>query len=167
MAAGSYPAAMRASDDDRARVQTILNDAFAEGRVTKYEWERRTGDLSNAVTWADLDQLTADLPRPYPGPPYRPALVPQQAWPAPSAERTNALAVASLACGIGQLLVWFPASIAAIVLGHKARSQIRQTGEQGDGLARAGLILGYLGLALSLLLALLVVAVAVSVTRPG
>ena len=92
---------------------------------------------------------------------------PQQAWPAPAAQRTNALAIASLACGIGQLLVWFPASIAAIVLGHKARRQIRQTGEQGDGLARAGLILGYLGLALSLLLALLVVAVAVSVTRPG
>jgi len=155
---------MRASDDDRARVQTILNDAFAEGRVTKYEWERRTGDLSNAVTWADLDQLTADLPRPYPGPPVP---VAQQAWPVPPAQRTNTLAVASLACGIGQLLVWFPASIAAIVLGHKARRQIRQTGEQGDGLARAGLILGYLGLAFTLLLALLVVAVAVSVTKPG
>ncbi len=164
MAVGNYPAAMRASDEDRARVQTILNDAFAEGRVTKDEWERRTGDLSNAVTWADLDQLTADLPRPYPGPPVP---VAQQAWPVPPVQRTNALAIASLACGIGQLLVWFPASIAAIVLGHKARRQIRQTGEQGDGLARAGLILGYLGLAFTLLLALLVVAVAVSVTRPG
>jgi hypothetical protein len=30
-----------------------------------------------------------------------------------------------------------------IVCGHIARSQIRSTGEQGDGLALAGLILGY------------------------
>lgn len=31
----------------------------------------------------------------------------------------------------------------AIVCGHIARRQIRTTGEQGDGLALAGLILGY------------------------
>ncbi|MFD6157534.1 DUF4190 domain-containing protein [Nocardia sp. NPDC060256] len=32
----------------------------------------------------------------------------------------------------------------AIPLGHIARSEIRTTGEQGDGLAIAALILGYL-----------------------
>ncbi len=35
MTQGGYPSAMRASDDDRARVQTILNDAYAEGRVSQ------------------------------------------------------------------------------------------------------------------------------------
>src|ERR671916_567915 len=33
---------------------------------------------------------------------------------------------------------------AAIVLGHIAKKQIRQTGEQGEGLATAGLWLGYI-----------------------
>jgi hypothetical protein len=33
---------------------------------------------------------------------------------------------------------------AAIVLGHVAKKQIRQTGEQGEGLATAGLWLGYI-----------------------
>ncbi|HET6531030.1 MAG TPA: DUF4190 domain-containing protein [Actinoplanes sp.] len=33
---------------------------------------------------------------------------------------------------------------AAIVLGHIAKRQIRQTGEQGEGLATAGLWLGYI-----------------------
>jgi hypothetical protein len=31
-----------------------------------------------------------------------------------------------------------------IVLGHLARRQIRQTGEQGSGLATAGLVLSYI-----------------------
>ena len=31
----------------------------------------------------------------------------------------------------------------AIVFGHMAKKQIKETGEQGDGLATAGLILGY------------------------
>jgi hypothetical protein len=33
---------------------------------------------------------------------------------------------------------------AAIIMGHVAKKQIRQTGEQGDGLATAGLWLGYI-----------------------
>jgi hypothetical protein len=37
--------------------------------------------------------------------------------------------------------------LVAVVCGHVARGQIRRTGEAGDGVAIAGLILGYLGLA--------------------
>ena len=36
-----------------------------------------------------------------------------------------------------------PTSILAIVFGHLARGQIRRTGEKGDGLALAGLVLGW------------------------
>ncbi len=53
---------------------------------------------------------------------------------------TNSLAVVALVLGIV-----FP--LLAIPFGHIARGQIRRTGEQGAGLALAGLILGYLGLA--------------------
>jgi Domain of unknown function (DUF4190) len=67
------------------------------------------------------------------------------------ARRTNRWAIAALVCGVGQFLVGTPAAIVAIVAGHKARGQIRRTGEGGFGMARAGLILGYVGLALTLL----------------
>jgi hypothetical protein len=155
VSAGSF-AAMRASDADRAQVQTRLNEAFAEGRLTKEEWDERATALASAASYADLDQLTADLPVPYVHP-GRPSAIGQQG--------TNGLAVAALICGIGQLIVGLPAGIAAIILGHKARRQIRQTGEQGAGLARAGLALGYAGTLAVALVGLLVVALVFAIFR--
>lgn len=62
---------------------------------------------------------------------------------------TNGLAVASLVASIiGWTAIPFLASIAAVVLGHMAQAQIRRTGEQGAGLATAGLIIGYAGIVL-------------------
>ena len=159
MAGNSYPGAMRASDDDRRRVQDVLNEAFAEGRLDQPEWDQRVGQLAGAATYAELDRLTADLPGSYPGPRYgvaqrsRTQPVPRLA----GQSATNRLAIASLVCGVGQLVAAFPAGIAAIILGHMARRQIRETGEQGDGLARTGLILGYIGTVGVVLLVLLVV----------
>ncbi|TVS12789.1 MAG: DUF4190 domain-containing protein [Wenzhouxiangella sp.] len=60
---------------------------------------------------------------------------------------TSALAIVSLVFGI---LAWIAlpliGALIAIVTGHMARSQIRAAygGLQGDGLAVAGLVLGYL-----------------------
>ena len=48
----------------------------------------------------------------------------------------NALAIVSL-------VLAFVAPPGGIVCGHIARRQIRTSGEQGDGVALAGLILGY------------------------
>ena len=64
---------------------------------------------------------------------------------------TNGFAVAALVCGIGGIFV-FPVSIAAIVLGHIARREARQTGEAGSGMATAGLVLGYAGIVIGILL---------------
>jgi hypothetical protein len=50
---------------------------------------------------------------------------------------TNTMAILALVFA-------FIFSPAAIVLGHVAKKQIRQTGEQGEGLATAGLWLGYI-----------------------
>jgi hypothetical protein len=164
MAGADYPGAMRASDDDRRRVQDILNDALAEGRLTQPDWEQRAGELAAAATYADLDRLTTDLPAVYPGPQYQPAQLSRAQpvpGPAPWQPTTNRLAVASLVCGLGQLLAGFPAGIAAIILGHMARRRIRETGEQGGGIATAGLILGYIGTVGLLLLVLLLVVVVV------
>lgn len=66
--------------------------------------------------------------------------------------RTSALAVASLVAG---LLSWvgfvFIGAVVAVLCGHLARSEIRSAPPQtlaGDGMAVAGLVLGYLQLAL-------------------
>ncbi len=67
--------------------------------------------------------------------------------------QTNGTAVASLVCGLVGALMFFPAAIAAIVCGHVARRQIAATGEKGSGMALAGLILGYLGMAVVLVIA--------------
>lgn len=50
--------------------------------------------------------------------------------------RTNALAIASLVCA-------FLFAPLGIVFGHLSLSQIRQSGEDGRGLAIAGLVIGY------------------------
>jgi len=67
--------------------------------------------------------------------------------------RTSGLAVAALACGIAGLVV-FPvlASIAAIVLGIMARDELRRDPTlDGEGMATAGLVLGWIGVALAAL----------------
>jgi peptidyl-prolyl cis-trans isomerase B (cyclophilin B) len=58
---------------------------------------------------------------------------------APTAQpvRTNVLAIVSF-------IAAFFVPVAAIVTGHLAISQIRRTGEEGRGLAKAGVILGYI-----------------------
>jgi len=64
----------------------------------------------------------------------------------------NTLAVVSLVSGIASfVLVPLVGALVAVITGHMARGQIRQTGEQGAGFALAGLILGYVHLALVLL----------------
>ncbi|NLG59364.1 MAG: DUF4190 domain-containing protein [Gammaproteobacteria bacterium] len=68
--------------------------------------------------------------------------------------QTSALAVISLVTGIlGVLPVPLLASIVAVVTGHLARAEIRREPGRydGDGMAVAGLVLGYLMIALWLL----------------
>ena len=59
------------------------------------------------------------------------------------AQETSPLAIVSMVCGMGALVLG-PLAILAIVFGHIARGQVRRTGEGGRGMATAGLILGYL-----------------------
>ena len=58
---------------------------------------------------------------------------------------TNGLAIASLVLGI--LWVWWIGSVLAVIFGHIAISQVGKTNQGGRGLAIAGLVLGYIGIA--------------------
>jgi Domain of unknown function (DUF4190) len=71
----------------------------------------------------------------YPPPGYAPAGYPPPGYPGTAIRPTNTMAILALVFAF----VFAPA---AIVLGVMARRQIRETGEQGDGLALAGIIVG-------------------------
>lgn len=82
---------------------------------------------------------------------------------APVAPRTNVLAIVSLVSGIvGLTFIPFIGGIVAVITGHMARKEIRTSGEAGDGLAKGGLITGYIGLGFSVL-ALVIVIIAFTV----
>lgn len=53
---------IRASDADRDRYAAILQDAYAEGRLTREEYDERLDACLRARTYADLEPLVADLP---------------------------------------------------------------------------------------------------------
>ena len=69
-------------------------------------------------------------------------------------KQTNNLAIVSLVSGIlGWTLLPWIGSLVAIVTGHMARAEIRRNAEtqEGDGMAIAGLIMGWGMVALSVL----------------
>ncbi len=80
--------------------------------------------------------------------PYGPPGAPWQSMP----RRTNSLAIAALCCAIGQVIAGPFAGIPAIVLGSMSLKQIRQTGEDGQGMAITGIVLGIIGTLLSVIL---------------
>jgi hypothetical protein len=83
---------MRASDGDREEVVGRLRAALDEGRLKMPEYLERMGLAYDAVTYADLAPLQADLPAatvaqrpspaaPAPAPPPEPAVQPHSAAP--------------------------------------------------------------------------------------
>lgn len=59
---------MRAGDADRDRTIGQLQDAFAEGRLTQEEFEQRLETAQQSKTFAELEPLTADIPKVKPKP---------------------------------------------------------------------------------------------------
>jgi len=147
---------LRASTADRERAVDVLKAGFAEGRLTKDEYDARADRAFAARTLADLAAVTADLPG---------GRAAGLASPG-AAARTSPLAVAALACGLAQPFTGCLSTIPAIVLGHIARRELRRTGEQGMGMATAGLVLGWIG-ACVLVLFIGVIVVAITALRLG
>lgn len=55
---------MRVSDADRDQVAEVLREATSQGRITFDELEERLSQVYAAKTYADLDEVTHDLPGP-------------------------------------------------------------------------------------------------------
>lgn len=94
-----------------------------------------------------------------PAPYAAPASGPYAQYPPPyppsgfQAATTNGLAIAALVLGLVGWIACGVGSVVAVILGFIAQSQIRESrGRQGgEGLAKAGIILGFVGIGLVIL----------------
>ena len=154
-------ASMRASSADRERAVDVLKAGFAEGRLTQDEYNDRMGRAYAARTYGDLAALTADLPA-----------GPLPAWPVPAYQPppsgTNSMAIASMVLGVAEFFTAGLTAVPAVICGHIARRQMKQTAQRGDGLATSGLVLGYMAIIFwSVLIAASLVGVAISIAHNG
>ncbi|MFF8030570.1 MULTISPECIES: DUF1707 and DUF4190 domain-containing protein [unclassified Streptomyces] len=138
---------MLAGHADRERAVDVLRAGYAEGRLDHPEFDKRVARAYSARTVAELSLLVADLPQ---GPAAQSAA---PAGPIPATflarpqPRTNGKAIASMICGVLCVATGGLTGLPAVILGHLAQSEIRRTGEGGDGFALTGLVLGWLSVA--------------------
>jgi hypothetical protein len=130
---------MRAASADRERAVDVLKAGFTEGRLTQDEYNDRMGQAYAARTYAELMALTADLPAG-----AMPAAWPVTVYQPPTS--TNSLARASMILGVAEFFSMGLTAVPAVICGHVAKREMRQTGQRGDGLATAGLVLGYMAI---------------------
>lgn len=95
---------LRTSHADRERVVDFLKAAFVQGRLTKEELEARAGQALGSRTYAELAELTADLPA-----------VPMPRRPARA--RAPGLSMSKVAL-VGAGVLGPPAILAAAILTH-------------------------------------------------
>jgi len=94
---------------------------------------------------------------PYPGYGY--------GYPYAPPRSTNGLAVASLITSVAGLATFLcygfgiAAGVVGAIIGHMARRQIRSTGQDGAGLALAGIIVGWIATAIGVVGVLILVAI--------
>ena len=77
----------------------------------------------------------------YPPPPYPPA----PGYPYPPRRPTNGMAIAAMVLGIVGLCN--PIGLLGLIFGMIARRQIAERGEEGDGFAVTGIVLGWIAVA--------------------
>ena len=155
-------ASMRAATADRERAVDVLKAGFAEGRLTQDEYNDRMGRAYAARTYGELTALTADLP----------AGALPTIWAAPQVYQppmsTNSLARASMILGVAEFFSMGLTAIPAVICGHIAKREMRLTGQRGDGLATAGLVLGYMAIIFwAVVIVLAVLGAAINIAGQG
>jgi len=82
-------------------------------------------------------------PPAYPPPPAYGQQPPPYPYPYPPARSTNGMAIASMVLGI--VWVYWVGSILALIFGYVALNEIRRSKQAGEGMAIAGIVLGWIG----------------------
>ncbi len=96
---------------------------------------------------------------PVAGQPYPPG-PPLPGYPVVVQRRTNPMAIAALASPIvGLLICPLVGGILGVVFGRRAQQEIAATGDQGEGLAAAGIVIGWIAVGFGVLQVLFYVAV--------
>lgn len=146
--------------DQRARLDQLLR---AEGIPATFGPTAVRTDVAYEARVATLiDQARRAAPATQPPHPA-PGMVAPSTYAVPAATPTNSNAVLALVLGIVSLLVCQIVGPAAVIVGQRARREIARTGEQGDGMALAGVITGAIAsamLALGILALIVIVIIA-------
>jgi hypothetical protein len=153
---GQMGPGMRAASADRERAVDVLKAGFTEGRLSQEEYNDRMGRAYAARTYGELMTLTSDLPAG-----ALPTVYPMAVYQPPAT--TNSLARASLILGIAEFFTMGLTAVPAIICGHLSKREMRLNNQRGDGMATAGLVLGYMAVAFwGLIIALAIVGAMVS-----
>jgi len=94
--------------------------------------------------------------QPAPPPLYGVSQPPLYGYGYPPQRGYNGMAIASMVLGI--LWLYWVGSVLALVFGYVGRNQIRARNERGDGMAIAGIVLGWVGVGFFLLFLLIGIA---------
>lgn len=136
---------------------SVLNsDSLSADEATAKAEEETREVAALPEEWAE-EGMPEDLVESAPEPVERmvaPPPPPSRAYTPTSSKPTSGMAIASLVLGIsGLTIVPFIASVAAIIIGYMARNEIRQRPDEigGDGLALAGIIMGWIAVGIAVL----------------
>lgn len=116
-------------------------------------------NATKSCTWCGLSVGNHDAVCPSCGHPQRPGVgppfEPARAYPKQQRKGTSGIAITSLVFGIlGFGLLPFIGAIGALVCGSMGRQQFRDGETTSDGVATAGLVLGWIDLAYSIVWAI-------------
>ena len=143
---------LRAGDADRERALDALRTAYGDGRLDDDEFRRRTDQVLRALTFAELERVTIDIPGGAEVVRFRPG---GRVSPKPS-RRAVACITLGFAGWLGpNLFAWIP----AVVLGHRARRELRRDGGAGHDLTTIGPAVAYVGLAFEIIAVAVLIAV--------
>src|SRR5713226_3894669 len=117
-------------------------------RLIASSWVAAIESILGSLHYTQRVQTPTALPSQPPPPPPGHVSRPYNTW-----------AIVSASFAASTILgTWCLGGIIAVITGHVARSQIKRTGEAGEGLALAGLIAGYISIGLFFLFVLAYIA---------
>jgi hypothetical protein len=122
---------LRASDADRERVVDALKTAFVQGRLSRNELSRRTGQALESKTYAELAGATAGIPAgraatPPPRPPAAPARARAVNWKAIA--WVGGVIIVSPALGFAFFATYWGSFFILLLLAYVAAGLIGSTG---------------------------------------